>query len=245
VQGSLVFIIAKPWDHLWWLAHLIGAAGFTILSYGVVRAFHTTRAFSLVFSQEEVLKQLAAAKEHAEHLTTQLQEANATLEIQASTDPLTGLSNRRHFMELCNLEVARAQRSGGKITMLALDLDHFKQINDRYGHAMGDEVLKTFAERASSELRPTDRLARLGGEEFMVLLPDTAIPEALLIAERIRSKVEQIRVTTPAAIISFTVSIGLAEFPTHGERLEQVFIRADECLYRAKAQGRNQIAHPL
>jgi hypothetical protein len=151
-QSSLAFILAKPWDHIWWLAHFISACGFFLLSYGVIRAFHTTRSFSLVFSQEEIMQQLTEAKALAEVAAAQLQEANANLELLASTDHLTGLNNRRSFIERSEAEASRAQRTDTPVCVIALDLDHFKQINDRFGHAAGDAVLKSFAEQAVTGL---------------------------------------------------------------------------------------------
>jgi diguanylate cyclase (GGDEF)-like protein len=240
-QSSLAFILAKPWDHIWWLAHFISACGFLLLSYGMIRAFHTTRSFSLVFSQEEIMQQLTAAKALAEVTAAQLREANANLELLASTDHLTGLNNRRSFIERSQAEVSRALRTGTPVCAIALDLDHFKQINDRFGHAAGDAVLKSFAEQAVLQLRTSDLIGRMGGEEFMITLPDTGIDKALIIAERIRRAVESMQLTAAGSLISVTVSIGLAEFPIDGEKLEQVFAVADHRLYQAKEQGRNRV----
>lgn len=240
-QSSAVFLLAKPWDQLWWLAHFISACGFTLLSYGVVRAFHTTRAFSLVFSQEEIMQQLTVAKAVAEASAEQLRLANANLEILATTDPLTGVNNRRAFMARSHADATRILRAGTSVALLALDIDHFKQINDTFGHAVGDEVLKEFAQQVVKQLRPSDTVGRLGGEEFMILLPDTEFAEAQNIAERIREAIEKMRITKPGVSISITVSIGLAEFPADNETLEQAFRIADERLYRAKKLGRNQV----
>jgi diguanylate cyclase (GGDEF)-like protein len=240
-QSSLAFILAKPWDHLWWLAHFISACGFALLSYGVIRAFHSTRSFCLVFSEEEVMQQLTEAKALAEMTAKQLQIANANLEILASTDHLTGINNRRSFIERSLTEAARAQRSGAPVSVIALDLDHFKQINDRFGHAAGDAVLKNFAEQAVLQLRTSDVMGRMGGEEFMITLPDTNIDRAQAIAERIRNAVENMQVAESGSLLSVTVSIGVAEFPLDDEELEQVFAVADNRLYLAKLLGRNRV----
>jgi diguanylate cyclase (GGDEF)-like protein len=238
-EASLAFVIAKPWQHLWWLAHLISAACFTLLSYGVIRAYHTTQAFALVFSQEEVMRQLASAKTNAEALASRLEEANKHLQVQATVDPLTKLSNRRHFLENAEIEVARAHRSQATFAVLALDLDHFKNINDNHGHAVGDAVLGGFAELARNQLRPTDHIGRVGGEEFLILLPDLGRDDALLVAERIRSSVEDIRIPVEDGHVAVTVSIGLALFPEDGEHFQHLYNAADERLYRAKRTGRN------
>jgi diguanylate cyclase (GGDEF)-like protein len=240
-QSSLAFILAKPWDHIWWLAHFISACGFLLLSYGVIRAFHTTHSFSLVFSQEEVMQQLTEAKALAEVTSAQLQEANANLAILAATDHLTGINNRRAFIERSQTEVARAQRSGTSFSVAALDLDHFKLINDRFGHATGDAVLKRFAEQAALQLRTADLIGRMGGEEFMITFPDTGLDKAKIIAERIRRSIEEMQMTEAGSLIPITVSIGLAEFPLDGAQLDHVFAHADRRLYRAKQLGRNRV----
>jgi diguanylate cyclase (GGDEF)-like protein len=240
-ESSQAFVIAAAWNHMWWLAHFISVCGFTLLSYGVVRAFHSTRSFSLVFSQEEVLEQLAAAKFYAEEVARQLEIANENLKVLAATDPLTGLSNRRHFMIQSQAEFSRAMRTGLPFAVLALDLDHFKHVNDQYGHPAGDEVLKCFASTALAQLRPTDHIGRIGGEEFVILLVDTSEEEALSIAERIRRAVENISVPLDGVVIKVTVSIGLTEFSADCQQLEQLLTAADECLYQAKKQGRNRV----
>lgn len=240
-QSSLAFLLADAWNHMWWLAHVISVSGFTLLSYGVIRAFHTTRAFSLVFSQEEVMAQLEAAKAEAELSARRLKEANANLEVLAATDPLTGLYNRRHFMARSRAEVSKAARTGAPIAVLALDIDHFKRINDRFGHAAGDDVLKVIAHGVSTQLRPTDLIGRWGGEEFMVLLPATDTAQAYAIAERIRLAVEALKVASGGTDIQATLSIGVAEYPLDGSGLDVVFNRADERLYGAKHAGRNRV----
>lgn len=241
-QASLAFIYAKAWEHLWWLAHFISAVCFTLLSYGIVRAYQTTRAFSLVFSQEEVMRQLAKAKTDAEMLAARLEQANKDLEVLAATDPLTKLSNRRHFFAAAQIEVARALRDQTSFCVLAIDLDHFKSINDSFGHAAGDAVLKNFAELAKSLLRPTDLIGRVGGEEFLIVLPNLGQDDALQVAERIRLSAQSQAISTEKGKISFTVSIGIAVFPDDGDRLESLCNVADECLYQAKHAGRNRSA---
>lgn len=240
-ESSVAFVLGKPWNHIWWLAHFVFSIGFTILSYGVIRAFHTTRAFAWVFSQEEMMRQLAEAKAFAGNMAAQLKTANETLEILAATDPLTGLSNRRQFLAQSQTEFARATRSGEPLTVLALDLDHFKDINDQAGHRTGDKVLKRFAEVVSRHLRPTDAIGRVGGEEFMILLPGTSSAEARAIVERTRVAVAQEGAGDLEPPVRVTVSMGLAEFPTDGATQEE-FSKADARLYLAKGRGRNQVA---
>lgn len=240
-QSSLSFLVAQPWNHQWWLAHTIFAAGFFLLSYGVVQAFHTTRAFSTVFGQEELMRQLTEEKERAEKTLAELQCAHGELARLAATDPLTGVANRRHFLERTAQEMARRQRTGGMLAVLALDLDHFKRVNDRYGHQAGDLALQAFVTGIRPYLRTTDLLGRLGGEEFTILLPDTAPHEALAAAERIRAAVASLDVVLAEDTFRITVSIGVACFGIDGENIEAVFHRADERLYAAKHHGRNRV----
>jgi len=238
-QSSLAFVIAKPWDHLWWLAHAVSAGGFLLLSYGVLHAFHTTRSFSLVFSQGEAIAYLRAAKARTDRVARELQDANDDLARLAATDPLTGVANRRHFIERTEVELARADRAGTPLAVLALDLDHFKLINDRHGHATGDKVLQRFCRAVGETLRPSDLLGRLGGEEFMVLLPEAGNAEARRIAERVRATVEHM--SPEGDLPNVTTSVGIACRDEDGRSLQDLFRVADERLYRAKHLGRNTV----
>ena len=237
-QGSLCFIFSQPWTHLWWLAHFVSACGFAVLSYGVVRAFHTTRDFSLAFSLDEVMAELSEAKEQAEEMAERLRIANQNLAIQASTDPLTGLLNRRSFYSSAGGEHARALHSRQPLSAVAMDLDHFKSINDSLGHAAGDEVLQAFADMLARELRPSDIVGRLGGEEFMAILPETGLKEACGIAERIRRSAAGLSFSSGCRI---TVSLGVAEMPEAETGIEPLMSLADCRLYLAKHRGRNRV----
>ena len=158
----------------------------------------------------------------------------------ATTDSLTGVYNRRTFKELAEPLLSRARRTRTPVSLLLLDLDHFKRVNDTHGHLAGDEVLAGFARLARLCLRKEDLLARFGGEEFVVLLPGTSEAAAVALAERIREEIADTPMHTGASDVSVTVSVGLAG--ESGERLptlEALLARADEALYAAKAQGRN------
>jgi diguanylate cyclase (GGDEF)-like protein len=240
-QSSVSFFYGRPWNHQWWLAHLIFAAGFLLLSFGVVIAFHTTRAFSTVYSQEEMMKQVTQAKVQTEIALLQVQHANHELERLAATDPLTGAANRRHFGERVQAEISRAQRQGTALSVLAMDLDHFKLVNDRYGHLAGDEVLKAFVDGIKNELRPVDLVGRFGGEEFMVLLPGPAEEPAFRVAERLRRLVGQMQIIVDGTTLQVTVSIGVAQYGGDGTTPEELFKAADRRLYQAKLKGRNQV----
>ncbi len=240
-QASIAFLLGHPWNHQWWLAHLVFAWGFLLLSFGVVRAFHSTRSFSAVYSQEEMMAQLTQAKEQTDIALAQLQHANRELQRLAATDPLTGAANRRHFRDQAQVEISRAKRHHLPLSVLAMDLDHFKSINDRYGHPAGDEILKTFVTEVKDVLRPGDLVGRFGGEEFMVLLPGSTEEAAAGVAERLRRVVEQMRVAVDGDLLQVTVSIGVARHGLDGDAPEDLFKVADERLYQAKMRGRNQV----
>lgn len=240
-QSSLSFTIGVAWNHQWWLAHIIFAGGFLLLSYGVVQAYHSTRSFTKVYSQSELLQQVLAEKRRAEKALVGLQDANAELERLASTDPLTGAANRRELMHRVEQEVARARRSAAPISLLMADLDHFKRVNDEYSHQAGDDVLREFVRLIGEVLRPSDLLGRIGGEEFAVLLPETKLAEACQVAERIRQALEQDIIHTDEGDIRLTTSIGVAEFRPGEEDVDGWFNRADEQLYAAKQHGRNRV----
>ncbi len=164
------------------------------------------------------------------------------LRIRASVDALTGLLNRRRWMERLAEEHARLLRQTDRpYTLLAMDLDHFKTVNDQHGHAIGDAVLRHVAERIQNCLRQTDAAGRLGGEEFIVLLPDTDLAAARPLAERLRATLAQSPLPHPNLPLIVTASLGLAQVLPSDTSYEDVMLRADRALYRAKHLGRNRI----
>jgi len=172
-----------------------------------------------------------------------LARLNAELTHEASTDALTGCANRRHFLATLKAESQRCHRYGGTFTVLTLDLDHFKRINDRHGHPAGDLALRHFVKLVQSRLRAVDLLGRMGGEEFAVLLPRTDDQAALLVAQRICSTVAATPVPADSQVIALTVSIGAAQWRgSGGESLDELLVRADRALYQAKECGRNRVA---
>jgi diguanylate cyclase (GGDEF)-like protein len=156
-----------------------------------------------------------------------------TLTRLASTDPLTDVYNRGRIEELLRQEIARAGRYGQPFAVLLLDLDYFKKVNDRFGHSVGDTVLKEIAAAVQRQLRETDALGRWGGEEFLVLCPGTGQEEAVAIAERLRRLVEGLA-------FGVTISCGLTEY-RHGDTVDVLINRADRALYGAKRDGRNTV----
>lgn len=163
------------------------------------------------------------------------------LRAQAALDPLTGIFNRRAFFEAAAGRVAEAVRARQPVSVLAVDLDHFKRINDGYGHSVGDRVLRHFVRTARRELREQDTMARFGGEEFVALLPRVGVSEAESVAERLARRFAETPLLVDARPVEATVSVGVAELDAGGERLEGLLKRADDALYRAKCRGRNQV----
>ncbi|MCW8919362.1 MAG: GGDEF domain-containing protein [Gammaproteobacteria bacterium] len=160
----------------------------------------------------------------------------------ALRDPLTGTHNRTAMDESLPREVTLALRHEMALSMLVIDLDHFKKINDDYGHATGDSVLRTTARVVRQALRTSDQIFRFGGEEFVVLLPSTTTTGARILAERIREKLEVSRCHYEGGEIAVTASIGIASLEL-GDNQHTLFDKADKALYRAKALGRNQVQH--
>ncbi|RXT39356.1 sensor domain-containing diguanylate cyclase [Bradyrhizobium betae] len=171
---------------------------------------------------------------------TDLTQKAAMLETLATTDPLTGLYNRRHFLECLEAEWSRFQRYYRSVSVLMLDIDHFKSVNDRYGHAVGDAAIKAVAAACLDGKRKSDIVGRLGGEEFAVLLPETSLSRARTVAERIRKRVISTQVFADKVQFGLTVSIGIAEATVSMSGIDALMGAADHALYQAKAEGRNR-----
>ncbi|MBI5531904.1 MAG: diguanylate cyclase [Deltaproteobacteria bacterium] len=198
------------------------SAGLPIVSALVAQA--TTLVSSLGF--------LLLHRERQEQAMTEL----------AMTDPLTGAFNRRTLFDLGNREIARALRDAADLSVVILDVDHFKRVNDEHGHAAGDEVLTRFVEIVRSCLRKSDLLTRYGGEEFCIVLPGAAAPAARSLAERIRVAIEQSDFQACGKPLRITTSAGVAGLdPTGDQGLSSVVQRADQALYVAKSSGRNRV----
>lgn len=154
----------------------------------------------------------------------------------AAHDSLTGALTRRHLNASCTMELERSARHGHSLALLVMDLDHFKAINDRHGHQLGDRVLVGFVKKVSTLLRKPDQLGRFGGEEFVALLPETNLEEALVVAERVRQAC-----AAPGPEVGCTVSIGVTTNSVAGDTVDTLFARADAAMYRAKSLGRNRV----
>jgi two-component system, cell cycle response regulator len=175
-------------------------------------------------------------------LQDELKRSNELLRELSITDPLTHLYNRRFLMDTLEKEFDRIRRKGGSLSLVVLDIDHFKQVNDTYGHQKGDIVLAAVAETTRAELRGYDIAVRYGGEEFMVVLPETPLAEGIAMAERLRSSVGQMVFPPPMETLTVTVSLGVSTYPSDPvDSVDQLIRTADEALYRAKSAGRNRV----
>ncbi len=163
-----------------------------------------------------------------------------TCEEEAFTDHLTGLANRRRFERHLEREVARTLRHERSFCLLMLDIDHFKQINDNYGHDVGDEAIKSFARILQEGIRGIDLAARVGGEEFAIILTETNLGSAMEVAERLRLALQEVELPLAGRVAA---SFGVAECPSHAKTAHQLLASADAALYEAKRQGRDRVVH--
>jgi len=175
-------------------------------------------------------KELDQAIKHSKDLETKLNQ-----------DPLTKVYNRRAYVKRISNDMDRFLRYKTIFSILVIDIDFFKKVNDTYGHAIGDKCLQEITRRTMPVLRKNDMLARYGGEEFVVIIPETPSSGAVVVAEKIRAKIEKIEFIYKADTIRMTVSIGVSEVKEGDSSHETVFERADAALYRAKSEGRNRV----
>ncbi|MCP2349407.1 diguanylate cyclase [Nonomuraea roseoviolacea] len=170
---------------------------------------------------------------------------HAQLQAAARTDPKTGLLNAAAWQREADTEIVRARRTGETLALLIVDIDHFKRVNDRHGHLVGDQVLAAVAATLRSQLREYDVVGRFGGEEFVVLLPGADVHEARQVAERLRNRISHMAVAADDAMITVTISVGVAIMSLHGDDLIELLAAADLALYRAKELGRDRICLPV
>ena len=198
----------------------------------------------------QVAEKTFELQQQADHLRQVDQERSALLlqikqqaqefELQARLDPLTGLANRRAFDEALARECARSRRHGLPLCLVLVDIDHFKRVNDRYSHSVGDQILKLVATEVSQHCRQDDTVARWGGEEFALLLPNTVLTEAKDFCERIRMAIEKIDCSAFAANLHISISMGIAQYADEAAH-DKLLVRSDNALYKAKQNGRNRI----
>ena len=185
--------------------------------------------------------ELRKANEALRQTMEAVEQANRELVRLATTDPLTGASNRRHFFALADQMIAQRRGGDRHLATLVLDIDHFKRINDTHGHLAGDTALRAFADAVRSELRASDVLARMGGEEFAILAMTEDVASAVGVGERIRLRVAKLKVPAESGDFSFTVSIGVTLHCGPDETVERMLARADKALYAAKVGGRDRV----
>lgn len=189
----------------------------------------------------EMVERLRQSQDQLATINRMLSDRNQELQTVSITDGLTGLYNRKHFMEVLASEVARATRCRHQFSVAMIDADHFKEYNDTLGHQAGDALLKGIGAVLRESLRSMDYASRYGGDEFIVLLPEASLDEAVEVAERIREKATTARLGGETKLAAVTVSIGVATFPEHGKTPEAIIAGADGALYHAKRNGRNRV----
>ncbi len=188
-----------------------------------------------------MVQRLIAGRAELDQINTRLREQNEKLQILSSTDPLTGLRNRQDLNAHLSELIERSEQQQKPFALLMMDLDHFKRLNDDYGHLAGDRALKLIADELRVILRDDDYAARFGGEEFLVLLPEAAEKTALAVAERLRSGIEKHVIDLNGKQVRVTLSIGVAIYPEAGTDVDAIIHSADEALYQAKTEGRNRV----
>lgn len=225
---------AQPWQ----------AAVTGVLAFTACLAIGWASATAIGAAQRDAFLLLSHERDTNDHLTTEIsrrKEVERTLLERANTDPLTGVSSRRHFLERLDHELGRARRSRDPVALLLIDLDHFKAVNDRYGHATGDEVLRKVSATFSEHVRTIDVVGRLGGEEFAVVMPGADTELASEAAERVRRQVSLLRIAASGGEVTPTVSIGVVDCEVWTETVHDALRRADLVMYEAKSRGRDRV----
>jgi len=206
---------------------------------GALHRFHTIKFTYNDVDGRKLLAGVTADMTEQANREEALEKANLKLELLATTDSLTGLFNRRFFESRCAIEFSNAKRSRRPLSILVMDIDNFKRRNDTYGHAAGDGALQTVGRILNGCVRMGDVAARLGGEEFGILLPDTGLSGAIDLAFRVQTALSQ-QVEAPAPL---TVSVGVSSMTAEGDSWEQLLRRADDAMYDAKRSGKNRVVH--
>jgi diguanylate cyclase (GGDEF)-like protein len=227
-----------PWV---WAA---GAIGLAVLAGSAALALHYRRINHrlriVMAARQQTQDALRAANDRLSAQLREIVHLRDQLHEQAIRDPLTGLFNRRYLMETLALALAQARRADQPVSVVLLDIDRFKSINDTWGHPIGDVVLQAVAQLLSDHVREGDVVCRYGGEEFLILFPNVTVGVALQRAEAVRRAIEQLALPADGSTIRLTSSLGIAAYPRHGQDAEALIQAADRALYEAKAGGRNQ-----
>ena len=249
--ASIEIEILPPWWGTWWfrggavlLVLLLVASGFH-LRFRSIRKVNRELEARVNERTSELLEAQEKLQDANTGLKAQLAEnliLEQKLREQAVRDALTGLYNRHHLSEVLPAEISRARRADYTVGFMLIDLDHFKNVNDQYGHAAGDQALVAASRTIDEHTRRSDIACRYGGEEFLVILPEISLEDAAQRGEQLCRDIENLEIEFEGQIIRLTVSIGVAIFPLHGESIDQILLAVDAALYKAKDNGRNQIA---
>ena len=231
VAGYGLTLFSFSVAYLHWYLHLDEPTGLLIAYFLIL--------FVVLMATTVLTWRLQRISAYIREQKNQLALAFDKIQQISNYDELTGLANRRYMLEKMRNEVQRAERTSAPLLLAILDIDHFKQINDQYGHLEGDRALQLFTSVVQNNIRTNDTLARWGGEEFLILLTDTEASVGAICLERVRTKVAEEKISVHNSALNLTVSIGVTAF-TKGETIETTLARADAALYRAKGQGRNQ-----
>lgn len=242
-RAEIYRYVTKPWDNQELNAVVHQAVERYRLQNDNVKLIRTLEGKNKALTEKE--QELLRLNEHLETLvdkrTAELRQLNERLNQLAMTDPLTKVFNRRAFFSRFSEEIERCRRYRHPLVVVMVDVDHFKAFNDMEGHVCGDEALRKIAQTLAKNLRKSDILGRYGGEEFVILMPETPIPNAREICERLRATIETTSFEGKQNAAFLTVSIGLSGFPEHGEMTETLIKAADHALYQAKERGRNRV----
>ena len=233
--------LPRPWATAAIVAVSVGSS--LLLSYVGMRLINADLAYTTVAMTMSVIVPILVSAPVGHillKLMHELEAARGEAQRLAHTDALTGALNRRRFIEVAERELQRARHQGASISVLMLDVDDFKKINDLHGHHTGDEVLRAVAHACGLALRPADPLARWGGEEFVALLPGARAPDAEKVAQRLRETIAAAR-TGSGGALWVTASIGVAVDKGDAHGLEHLIARADEAMYVAKRSGKNAV----
>lgn len=214
-------------------SYLLDEDGVARTILGITRNVSERKAAELALKESN--RQLHARIEEIGRLQVALQEL-------AVRDSLTGLYNRRYLDETLDREVSRARREGNPLSLVMLDIDYFKRVNDTYGHQVGDEVLRTLAATLAADIRAEDVACRYGGEEFLILLPNMPLETAIVRAEAWRAAVDRLAIAHGNFQLKFTISLGVSAYPDHGKTPDELTRYADQALYQAKREGRNRVS---
>ena len=242
-------LVQLPVNHLLTAVQKVQQGEFfqTIPTSGVRELAKLASAFndmlkSMNWSYAELERSNENLERQVRERTSELEQLRANAESQARTDPLTGLANRRAFQELAERALQHIGRSGKPLSLIMLDIDHFKRVNDTWGHSVGDQVLKAIATVLTEHVRSSDVAARIGGEEFVILLMDTEQGGAHIFAERLRLAIMDVEVKVSGDRVRVTASFGVAEAASQETKLDEVLGCADKALYHAKHNGRNRVS---